>query len=37
MKKKFYDNDWFIISLSFISLTATVVANYYYHGGNVVW
>lgn len=37
MKQKWYDNDWFISFMAGIALVATVIGNYYYHGGHIVW
>lgn len=37
MKQEWYDNDWFYAIMFAATLVATVAANYYYHGGHIVW
>lgn len=37
MKQKWYTNDWFVITLSVLSLAAGAVANYFIHGGHIQW
>lgn len=37
MKEKWYMNDWFITIVATLALLATVVGNYYLHGGRIVW
>lgn len=37
MKQKWYNTDWFVCTSTAVGFIATVVANYIYHGGRVVW
>ena len=37
MKDSWYNNDWFVIFLTVLAIIATIIGNYYYHGGHIVW
>lgn len=37
MKQKWYDNDWLVSLLTAIAIALTIIGNYYYNGGNIVW
>lgn len=37
MEKKWYTNDWAAIFMLAAAFAASAVANYYYHGGHIVW
>jgi hypothetical protein len=37
MEEKWYDNDWFLSFMAVLSLILGAVANYYIHGGHIVW
>lgn len=37
MKEKWYNNDWFLGFLAGAAIAVTVIGNYYYHGGQIVW
>lgn len=37
MKKHWYDNDWFMCILVCTTIIATIVGNYYIHGGEIQW
>lgn len=36
-KEKWYMSDWTVSFMAVAVMAATAVANYYYHGGHIVW
>ena len=37
MNEHWYDNDWFLSIMAALLLVMAAVANYYIHGGHIVW
>ena len=37
MSTKWYNSDWFLVIMAIVTMTMTIVGNYYYHGGRLVW
>lgn len=35
--EKWYESDWFISFASALAMIATIVGNYFYNGGRLVW
>lgn len=36
-EEKWYDNDWLYAIAAGLVYIVTIVGNYYYHGGHLVW
>ena len=37
MEQKSHNNDWLISFMAAVAIVATVIGNYYFHGGHIVW
>jgi hypothetical protein len=37
MSEKWYNNDWFLCMIAAVAAAITIIGNYYYHGGHLVW
>lgn len=35
--KQLFDKDWFVIMMAVVAVAVTIVSNYLYHGGRLVW